>query len=244
MNLREGTLRLSLLSGVLGAVLALPLCVCEVWAQPVKTHSAQTKGINPVLLEKAKAGDAEAQYQLGEIYYSGDGVRRDYSQAEIWFRKAAEQGNADSEFMLGGLHHFGQGAPQDNAQAFAWVMKAAKQGHEDAEFYISTCYSEGWGVPKDDAKGFVWLRKAAEQGHTNSQDMLGWAYESGIGVPQDYSEAYFWLELATAGDLTGSKLTQVVERRDKAAQHLTQAELSSAQARVLKWQKDHTPKPQ
>jgi hypothetical protein len=218
------------------------LSVSAPWAQSTSAATAQNKGIDPSLLAKAKAGDAKSQYKLGNVYYLGDGVRRDYSQAEFWYRKAAEQGDPDSQFMLGGLYHFGQGVPQDSAQAFAWVKKAADQGHTDAEFFISTCYSEGWGVPKDDVQGMVWLRKAAEQGHFNSQFMLGRAYEAGdFGVPQDYAEAYFWLDIAS-GNVTGSKTKEVVKRRDAAASHLTPADLSREQERARKWFEDHPAK--
>jgi hypothetical protein len=220
----------------LWVALAMLVCIATVWAQ--------SKGIDPALLAKAEAGSAEAQYQLGNMYYLGDGVRRDYSQAEFWFRKAAEQGDPDSQFMLGGLYHFGQGVPQDSAQAFAWIMKAAKQGHGDAEFFISTCYGKGWGVAKDDAQGMAWLRKGAEQGHFNSQFILGRAYDAGdFGVPQDYAEAYFWLDLAASGAVKRRDRKDALKRRKEAASHLTLGEQSGVQERVRHWLQDHPAKP-
>jgi TPR repeat protein len=198
------------------------------------------KGIDLALLAKAKAGDAEAQYQVGNAYNYGDKVRQDYAQALIWYRRGAEQGNADSQFALGGLYHFGHGVPQDDAQGFAWTLKAAKQGHSDAEFFISTSYSEGWGVAKDEEKSMVWLRKAAEQGHFNSQYMLGWAYAAGdVGVPQNYSEAYFWLDLAASEDVEQKEQNKAIKRRDEAASHLTPAELTRIQERVQQWLEKH-----
>ena len=208
-------------------VLALALCV--------SVTAADGKGIDRTLLAKAKAGDTGAQYQLGRMYYMGDGVLQDYAQAEFWFRKGAEKGDADSQFMLGGLYHFGQSVPHDEGKAFAWIMKAAQQGHGDAEFFISTCYSEGWGVAKDNAQTIAWLRKGAEQGHLNSQFYLGWAYESGEVVPRDYSESYFWLQLATTGDITDrEKLADIVELRDYSQSHLTKSELSNVRMRLRK----------
>ena len=222
----------------LWVVLALASCVC---ASP-----ANGKSIDPALLAKANAGDAGAQYQLGNAYNYGDKVRRDYAQALIWYRKGAEQGNADSQFQLGGLYHFGHGVPQDEAQSFSWTMKAAEQGLLDAEFFLSTCYTEGWGVPQDDAEGAVWLRKAAEQGHVTSQSMLGWAYAAGDigGIPQDYSEAYFWLDIAASGEVTRKERKEALKRRDDAASHLTPADQSRIQERVRQWAEDHPPKQQ
>lgn len=225
----------------LWAVLALAFCFLAGRLQSASATTAESKGIDSALLAKAEAGNAEAQRQLGNIYaFGGHHVRRNYAQAEFWYRKGAEQGDPGSEFQLGGLYHFGQGVPQDSVQAFAWTVKAAKQGDEDAEFFISTCYSEGWGVAKDDAQSMVWLRKAAEKGHTTSQYMLGWAYAVGdVGVTQDYTEAYFWLDLAASGEATRRKRTEAVKRRDGAASHLTQAELSRVQERVQQWIVDH-----
>ncbi len=219
--------------------LALLVCVSATWAQSSSGATAQNKGIDAAVLAKAQAGDEGAQYQLGYMYYHGDGVRRDYSQAEFWYRKAAEQGDPDSQLKLGGLYHFGEGVPQDSAEAFAWSMKAAEQGKPDAEFFIAACYSAGWGVAQDDAQAAVWLRKAAEQGHFKSQYLLGWWHEIGLGGPKDFAEAYFWLDLAASGEFTRKDRKENLKRRDEAASHLSPAELSQVQERVQQWIKDH-----
>ena len=172
----------------------------------------------------------------------GEGVPRDYTQAEFWFRKGAEQGDPNSQFMLGGLYHFGQSVPHDEAKAFAWIIKAAKQGHGDAEFYIATCYSQdGWGVAKDNVQRIAWLRKGAEQGNLNSQFYLGWEYEKGEVVPRNYSESYFWLALAARGNdgTDREKLADMVELRDNSESHLTRSELSNVRTRLQKWVEDH-----
>ena len=52
------------------------------------------------LYKKAQSGDAQAQYDLGICYESGDGVSVDYTRAAALFVKAAEQGLADARFHL------------------------------------------------------------------------------------------------------------------------------------------------
>jgi TPR repeat protein len=52
------------------------------------------------LLKAADQGNAEAQNELGLIYYYGRGVDRDYSQAEDWFRKSADRGNESAKNAL------------------------------------------------------------------------------------------------------------------------------------------------
>jgi TPR repeat protein len=43
----------------------------------------------------AEQGDAEAQNNLGLMYYEGEGVSQDYMEAAKWYRLAAEQVKAD-----------------------------------------------------------------------------------------------------------------------------------------------------
>src|SRR5690606_10356102 len=45
----------------------------------------------------AKAGDAWAQYHLGECYLEGEGVPRNQRTAMNWFEAAAEQGLEEAE---------------------------------------------------------------------------------------------------------------------------------------------------
>ncbi len=83
-------------------------------------------------LEKAQAGDCQAQYQMGERFYDGLGVAQDYSQAAAWFRAAAEKGHAKAQFNLGLLHYLGRGVPRNLEEAYRWLSLAMKGGYEPA----------------------------------------------------------------------------------------------------------------
>ena len=50
--------------------------------------------------QAAEQGDAWSQFRLGRCYAYGDGVTKDYTQAEQWYRKAAEQGNKNAKNNL------------------------------------------------------------------------------------------------------------------------------------------------
>src|SRR5262245_46876195 len=52
------------------------------------------------LRRTAEDGDVIAQYKLGEKYYSGQDLPKDFTQAAKWFRKAAEQGYAPAQCNL------------------------------------------------------------------------------------------------------------------------------------------------
>lgn len=105
------------------------------------------------------------QFLLGAAYYQGIGVpERDYTQAEVWLRKAAEQGNAASQAILGIMYEWSFGVPQDYAQALAWYRKAAELGHAGAGYLLGCCYWQGRGVLQDYEQARAWFRKAAELG--------------------------------------------------------------------------------
>ena len=131
----------------------------------------------------ADHGDVVAQFNLGCMYESGEGLPQDYATAATWYRKAADRGEADAQFNLGCLHDSGKGVAQDYAQAAAWYRMAADQGHADAQFNLAHLYLSGQGVPKDYVQAAVWLREAADQGDENSQGCL-----DGKAVPPDFAQ--------------------------------------------------------
>lgn len=96
--------------------------VQEVSAEQIEKYTA-----------KAEEGDVDSQYNLGIIYYHGEGVPRDYEQALSWFHKAAEQDDADAQFNLGFMYGRGEGIEKSHDQSLAWFRRAAVQGHKGAQ---------------------------------------------------------------------------------------------------------------
>ena len=78
----------------------------------------------------AKQGNAKAQYNLGGMYYNGQGVRKDYAQAIQWYRKAAEQGIAQAQYNLGVMYANGLGVRQNYKIAKEWFGKACDNGFQ------------------------------------------------------------------------------------------------------------------
>jgi len=48
----------------------------------------------PIYTRLAQAGDTEAQFRLGEMYWYGDGTAVDLAAANTWLQKAAQRGHA------------------------------------------------------------------------------------------------------------------------------------------------------
>ncbi|CAK0781996.1 conserved hypothetical protein [Gammaproteobacteria bacterium] len=79
----------------------------------------------------ADQGNAIAQYNLGVMYYEGQGVPRDYGSAVKWFLRAANQGNSDAQRSLGVLYYEGNGVPQDDVRAYMWFDLSAINGNQE-----------------------------------------------------------------------------------------------------------------
>ena len=128
---------------------------------------------------KAKQGDAGAQFMLGDCYYRGEGVEKDFAEAVKWYRKAAEQGNANAhsnlaQLMLGVCYKNGIGVAKDYAEAVKWYRKAAEQGDADAQYMLGGCYRDGEGVEKDFVEAYAWwnLASATQKAPGKSRDIL------------------------------------------------------------------------
>ncbi len=85
------------------------------------------------LREQAAQGVAEAQANLGLLYYDGQGVPRDYIKAREWFEKAAAQGHAGAQNNLGALYEFGHGVKQDSVRAYMWYNVEASLSTNDPQ---------------------------------------------------------------------------------------------------------------
>jgi len=159
------------------------------------TVAAHTQD-NVTLMEKASSGDANAQYELGKMYVTGEGEPQDFAQGAMWYRRAADQGYADAQLSLGAMYARGHGVPQDNVQAAFWMRKSADQGGAFAQYSLGFLYGIGAVVPQDYAQSILWFRKAADQGFAAAQFSLGVDYEKGLGVPKDDAQAAVWYRKA------------------------------------------------
>ena len=59
----------------------------------------------------AEQGHIGAQFNLGVMYDTGEGVAQDAAEAVRWFRRAAEQRHARAQYNLGVMDRTGEGVP-------------------------------------------------------------------------------------------------------------------------------------
>ncbi len=120
---------------------------------PVNTDEARQKFSE--YLQKAEAGDAEAQFDVARSYQTGMGVPPNYARAGDWLKKAAEQGLEKAQVALGNAYDLGMGVPMDDEASVRWWQKAARRGNVSALKSLAYAYFEGRGVDKSYLNSYV-----------------------------------------------------------------------------------------
>ena len=110
------------------------------------TGSGKVVETRAQLEERAKSGDAGAEFELGAVYHDGEGGTKDLKLAREWFAKAAAQGEERAQFNLGVMYYMGEGAEKDFAKANEWFTKSANAGNARAQFNLGVMYYHGEGM--------------------------------------------------------------------------------------------------
>eukprot|EP00038_Savillea_parva_P006616 m.164807 g.164807 ORF g.164807 m.164807 type:complete len:651 (-) comp12473_c0_seq1:341-2293(-) len=85
-----------------------------------------------------RSGNALAQYNMGLLYTTGQGVKRDLHAAALLFELAASQGLPAAEMKLAELHERGDGGVEhDEARALALYTSAAASGSLEAQEHVA-----------------------------------------------------------------------------------------------------------
>lgn len=138
----------------------------------------------------ADKGDKIAMNNLGSLYYSGIGTKKDVRQAIKLFDDAAKLGNNEAAVNLAFIY-LTSGAT-DNPTVKSTVVKlfnqAANGDNITAQYMMGMIYYNGFGIAKNDDKAFQMLRKAASQ-YDEAQYQLALRYMNAEGTPRNYGNA-------------------------------------------------------
>ena len=80
----------------------------------------------------ADQGHADAANSLAIMYFRGNGVPYDDTEAARWFLRAAELGDANAQRNIGNAYRFGQGMPKNEVLALMWFNLAIAHGNKRA----------------------------------------------------------------------------------------------------------------
>lgn len=143
----------------------------------------------PYLQRAAKAGNAEAQYLIGWMYFNGSGVEENHQIGKTMTLRAAQQGLTSAYKQMGDFEN----AEKNFSKAAEYYTKAVEKGSVSARNSLAYYYKYGIGVEKDATKAFLLYSDNVEAGDAFAMCQLGYCYYRGIGVEQNKEKAYQWV---------------------------------------------------
>ena len=154
--------------GLTRAIWSLEMCYCN---EKITRQVVVPPAYFYVIL--ANRGDEEAQCNVGNCYYYGEGgVPQSYEQAFYWYQQSAKKNCPRAQYGLGNCYFYGQGVDKDYTQAVEWFRKSSKKGDRRASYCLGICYELGKGVRKNLSHALTYYEKAANQGHHKAKKKL------------------------------------------------------------------------
>jgi uncharacterized protein len=178
--------------------------------QAVKAAEAP-KTMTP-LQYAAEQGNAVAQWKLGRMYATGDGVPRCDLRAFEYFTQIANAHADDypdtpqapfvanafvalGKYYLAGIPNSPVKADPNRAREM-FSYAASYFGNADAQYQLARIYLDGQGVARDPRQAARWFTLAANKGQYQAQAMLGYMLFKGDAVPREAARGLMWLTLA------------------------------------------------
>ncbi len=130
-----------------------------------RDRSKAVKFLKPL----ADGGHIPSVCCLGEAYFNGEGVRRNYKAAFDLHSTAAEKGCPSSECQIGNFYIMA--SPKQDAceygpeESAKWYKLAANHGNSSAQFNLAFSYEQGRGTEVSFIKAFIWASLAVHCSH-------------------------------------------------------------------------------
>lgn len=174
--------------------------------------------------------DDEAFATIGEAYYRGLGIKRDFNQAFRFYQKAANMGNVPALRRLGSCYELGHGVKRDMEAALTCYETASEKGDAFATLKLGDFYRDGLNlyITRDRKKATDYYLAALQQAKQNFDVWnapeiylrVGDALRNGLGIERDVESAYdfyvaaanLFLERIDSGDADSEPLLEEAEQ--------------------------------
>jgi len=137
-------------------------------------------------------------YKLGETFYRGVEVPKDYKTAFKYFEKATlalDRHQSQACAFVGYMYEIGRGTEKNFRQALKYYETGSSSDKDNA-FKTAKLYENGMGTPCDKQRAMIFFKKAADLGHGEACVVVAEAYETGQIVTQNMTEALNYYKLA------------------------------------------------
>ncbi|MBL9168014.1 MAG: sel1 repeat family protein [Verrucomicrobiales bacterium] len=158
-----------------------------------------------LMLYAANQGRADCMSTVGEMYRTGQGLRRDPREAAAWFRRAAQAKDPHGMMRYAECLERGYGVPVSFSEAARWYQRAAdKQMGSTAAAYLRLVHT-GATPPVDTATFHYWIEGKLTNSPADRTTWMAEIYWKGALVEQDKRKA---LELFREAALGGHPQAQ------------------------------------
>ncbi|WP_087972061.1 tetratricopeptide repeat protein [Oceanobacillus rekensis] len=140
----------------------------------------------------ANAGNLDAIYWVGNYYFDGIVVEKNFKKAFTRYKEAALKGHADAMNNYADMYFRGEYVEKDVHRAYELFSIAANLGVAESMYTVGYMYQNGIGIEKDLEKATHWCTKSALSGDNYAANHLGQeAFEQDNG-----EEALYWFQMA------------------------------------------------
>ncbi|MFT4586111.1 MAG: TPR repeat protein [Candidatus Binatia bacterium] len=159
------------------------------------------------LQARAKGGDSEALFKLGQYAYAGNLSERNFTVAADYFRRASEAGHTDAMTSLGTMYGEGKGVRRSMIEAGRWFKRAAERDNPLGQVSLAQMYLRGLGNGRPDyARALHWHQRAAQLGDAMGQAGLASQHLLGQGTRKDLVRAAEWYREAADQGLASAQV--------------------------------------
>ncbi len=143
----------------------------------------------------AENGSPKAQFELSEMYASGNGCEQNQFAADSLLKQSAENGY----YIAAGKYGLKLFNNRQREKSFNFLKHAYEQGYDEVSWRLGQCYMYGYGTPVNKETAHPLYERAAKDGIIYAQVFLCEHYFKGDeNLPQDYSLCLKWGEMAIA----------------------------------------------
>jgi CHAT domain-containing protein/TPR repeat protein len=151
------------------------------------------------LKASADKGFGDAMASLGDYYYNGNYVAKNYYEARKWYELAS---NTKARFagyatyMIGKMAFWGNGEPRNIKKGLEFYQRASNAGNIDALNELGRIYQNGIEVEENQDLAFQYYLRSANLGSHIGQVESAMHLIEGRGVKENKDEAKIYLELS------------------------------------------------
>ena len=162
------------------------------------------KKINKSLILKAKKGNPKSQHELAFEYWSGENLKKDYSEAMRLWKLSASKGFAKAYYNLGCMYMNGWGTHINYKKSYYYFNLSIKQKHtyQSTSYFIlgQKFYLDGRGGKKNIKKGIKYVNIATKKNNVIAQYLLGSYYDDSTdisyNIKKDNAMAFKYYKMA------------------------------------------------